>query len=88
MRPARAADRRRPGVRRACDSALDEVHVGWAGSTGEGEPHYYRVQGPSILIEYNSTQRKGNHAHSVWRDPRSDFGMNELAAFRERALDR
>ncbi|MFJ4561592.1 DUF3500 domain-containing protein [Streptomyces massasporeus] len=70
----------------ACDSALDEVHVSWAGSTDEGEPHYYRVQGPSILIEYNNTQRNGNHAHSVWRDPQSDFGLDQLAAYRERAL--
>ncbi|MCF3136632.1 DUF3500 domain-containing protein, partial [Streptomyces olivochromogenes] len=62
------------------DSVLDEIHVGWAGSTDQGEPHYYRVQGPSILIEYNNTQRNGNHAHSVWRDPRSDFGLDELAA--------
>ncbi|MEV0125774.1 DUF3500 domain-containing protein [Streptomyces sp. NPDC050703] len=68
----------------ARDSVLDEVHVGWAGDTDEGEPHYYRVQGPSILIEYNNTQRNGNHAHSVWRDPSSDFGLNELAAHRER----
>lgn len=72
----------------ARDSVLDEVHVGWAGSTDEGEPHYYRVQGSSILIEYNNTQRNGNHAHSVWRDPRSDFGLNELAVHRERALPR
>ncbi|KUN16351.1 hypothetical protein AQJ23_45245 [Streptomyces antibioticus] len=70
----------------ARDCVLDEVHVGWAGGTGEGEPHYYRVQGPSILIEYNNTQRNGNHAHSVWRDPRSDFGLDELAAHRKRAL--
>lgn len=68
------------------DCVLDEVHVGWAGGTGEGEPHYYRVQGPSILIEYNNTQRNGNHAHSVWRDPRSDFGLDELAAHRKRTL--
>ncbi|WP_369211408.1 DUF3500 domain-containing protein [Streptomyces flavofungini] len=72
----------------ASNSVLDEVHVGWAGSTGEGEPHYYRVQGPSILLEYNNTQRSGNHAHSVWRDPRSDFGLTELAAYHERALRR
>ncbi|MFI6316211.1 DUF3500 domain-containing protein [Nonomuraea sp. NPDC050556] len=62
------------------DSVLDEVHFAWAGSTGEGEPHYYRVQGPGILVEYHQSQRNGNHAHSVWRDLRSDFGLNELAS--------
>ncbi|MHB9856083.1 DUF3500 domain-containing protein [Streptomyces krungchingensis] len=72
----------------ALDSALDELHFAWAGSTAEGEPHYYRVQGPSILVEYNNTQRNGNHAHSVWRDPRSDFGLTELAEHRERRLPR
>ncbi|MFI6012272.1 DUF3500 domain-containing protein [Streptomyces sp. NPDC051243] len=72
----------------ARDSVLDEVHVGWAGGPEKGKSHYYRVQGPSILIEYNNTQRNGNHAHSVWRDPRSDFGLSELAAHRERALPR
>lgn len=61
------------------ESVLNEVHFGWAGSIEEGEPHYYRVQGLSILIEYNNTQRDGNHAHSVWRDLRSDFGLTELA---------
>ncbi|MEU8124890.1 DUF3500 domain-containing protein [Spirillospora sp. NPDC049024] len=70
----------------ARDSVLDEVHFGWAGGTDEGEPHYYRVQGPNILIEYNNTQRDGNHAHSVWRDLHSDFGLRELAEHRARPL--
>ncbi|MEU6749151.1 DUF3500 domain-containing protein [Spirillospora sp. NPDC046719] len=36
------------------DSVLNEVHFGWAGSVEEGEPHYYRVQGLSILVEYKN----------------------------------
>lgn len=70
----------------ARDPVLDEIHFGWAGSIDEGEPHYYRVQGLDILIEYNNTQRNGNHAHSVWRDLRSDFGLNELGGLRAPAL--
>ncbi len=64
------------------DDALDLVHVGWAGSTEPGAPHYYRVQGPRLLIEWDNTQRGANHAHSVWRDPENDFGLDVLAAHR------
>jgi hypothetical protein len=69
----------------ACESVLDEVHFGWAGSLAAGEPHYYRLQGPRILIEYDNTQRHANHAHSVWRDPTADFGLDLLAEHRARA---
>ena len=45
-------------------------------------PHYYRLQGPRLLIEWDNTQRNANHAHSVWRDPTSDFGLDVLARHR------
>jgi hypothetical protein len=64
------------------DATLDAVHLAWAGPTGAGRPHYYRLQGPRLLIEYDNTQRHANHAHSVWRNPRSDFGDDALAAHR------
>jgi len=66
------------------DAALDAVHVAWAGPTEPGLPHYYRIQGPRLLIEWDNTQRGANHAHSVWRDPGRDFGLDVLAAHRER----
>ena len=62
------------------DAALDAVHLAWAGPTALGEPHYYRLQGPRLLIEYDNTQRQANHAHSVWRDPVADFGYDVLGA--------
>jgi hypothetical protein len=65
-------------------AALDAVHIAWAGPTEPGLPHYYRVQGPGLLIEWDNTQRGANHAHSVWRDPERDFGLDVLAAHRER----
>ena len=68
-----------PMPRYADDEALDAVHFAWAGSTGAGDPHYYRLQGPRLLIEWDNTQRKANHAHSVWRDPSADFGLDLLA---------
>ena len=64
------------------DAALDAVHVAWAGSTAPGEPHYYRLQGPRLLAEWDNTQRGANHAHSVWRDPEADFGLDVLARHR------
>ncbi|HEY4421412.1 MAG TPA: DUF3500 domain-containing protein [Pseudonocardia sp.] len=63
-------------------AALDEVHLAWAGSRDAGKPHYYRLQGPRLLAEWDNTQRQVNHAHSVWRDPESDFGLDVLAAHR------
>ena len=61
------------------ESVLDEVHFLWAGPTEAGAPHYYRLQAPRLLIEWDNTQRNANHAHSVWRDPTSDFGLDVLA---------
>lgn len=64
------------------DLPLDDVHLAWAGSAVAGEPHYYRVQGPHFLAEWDNTQRGANHGHSVWRDPVNDFGLDVLAAHR------
>jgi hypothetical protein len=64
----------------AGEAALDCVHFAWAGPTGAGQPLYYRLQGPRLLIEYDNTQRQANHAHSVWRDPAADFGYDVLGA--------
>jgi len=66
------------------EAALDAVHFAWAGPTEPGAPHYYRLQGPRLLIEWDNTQRDANHAHSVWRDPSSDFGLDVLTAHRSR----
>jgi hypothetical protein len=64
-------------ARHAADG-LDDLSFAWAGGAERGEPHYYRVQGPRLLIEYDNAQRAGNHAHSVWRDPAGDFGLDFL----------
>lgn len=69
----------------AIEANLDEVAFGWAGSAAAGEPHYYRLHGPRILVEYDNTQRDANHAHSVWRDPVADFGLDILRAHRRSA---
>jgi hypothetical protein len=59
---------------------LDGVHLAWAGSVEPGQPHYYRLQATGLLIEWDNTQRGANHAHSVWRNPDADFGVDALAA--------
>jgi hypothetical protein len=70
------------GVLPRTPESLDGVHFGWAGPLAAGEPHYYRIHGPDLLVEYDNTQRNANHAHSVWRRPDSDFGFDALAAHR------
>ena len=51
----------------------------WSGGIERGEPHYYRVQTPAFLIEFDNTQDNANHIHSVWRDFNGDFGQDLLA---------
>ena len=70
------------GSRHPACPITPSVHVAWAGSTEPGAPHYYRLQAPRLLIEWDNTQRGANHAHSVWRDPAADFGLDVLARHR------
>ncbi|MFI9006247.1 DUF3500 domain-containing protein [Actinosynnema sp. NPDC053489] len=60
----------------------DRLHFSWEGSQKRGEGHYYRIQGPDLLIEYDNTDNEANHAHSVWRRRSGDFGEDLLAAHR------
>jgi len=56
----------------------DKTYFAWAGGLEKGDPHYYRVQGPTFLIEYDNTQNNANHVHAVWRDFDNDFGEDLL----------
>jgi hypothetical protein len=69
------ANRRLAGAQ----SSLVKVKFAWMGGTRPGEGHYYRVQGPTFLIEYDNTQNGANHIHCVWRDFEGDFGRDALA---------
>ncbi len=75
LMPADVAAERMMVIREA---GLDAVGFVWAGPTERGAQHYYRVQGPTFLIEYDNTQGGGNHVHSVWRDFNGDFGRDLL----------
>ena len=59
-------------------AGVEKIAFAWAGETERGKKHYYRVQGPTFLIEYDNTQNDGNHIHSVWRDFNGDFGRDLL----------
>jgi Protein of unknown function (DUF3500) len=74
MAPDIAAER----LARLKKAGVEKIGFAWAGETERGKKHYYRVQGPTFLIEYDNTQNDGNHIHSVWRDFNGDFGRDLL----------
>ncbi len=59
-------------------AGFEKIHFAWAGKFSKGEPHYYRVQGPTFIMEYDNTQNNANHVHAVWRDFKNDFGADLL----------
>jgi hypothetical protein len=60
-------------------AGIEQVHFLWAGGIERGQGHYYRLQGPRLLVEYDNVQNGANHIHTVWRDPEGDFGYDVLA---------
>lgn len=64
-------------------AGFGKLHFGWAGSIEPGKPHYYRLHGPTVLIEYDNTQNNANHIHTVWRDLERDFGGDLLRSHYE-----
>jgi hypothetical protein len=73
--PADISAARLEQVRQA---GIGKIHFAWAGPLERGKPHYYRVQGPTFLIEYDNTQNDANHIHAVWRNLLGDFGTDLL----------
>lgn len=59
-------------------AGVDRLHFAWAGGVRPGEKHYYRIHGPTHLVEYDNTQNDANHIHSVLRDLENDFGLDPL----------
>ncbi len=72
--PEQGAAARREQIRKAGNN----LNFAWSGGLNKGEGHYYRVQGPTFLVEYDNTQNNNNHVHSVWRDLNGDFGYDLL----------
>lgn len=74
LTPASARD----ALLRINRAGFAKVHFAWAGSLEVGQKHYYRVHGPTLLIEYDNTQNDANHIHTVYRDLDRDFGGDVL----------
>jgi hypothetical protein len=65
-------------IKKIRDAGLYDIHFAWAGGKEPGKPHYYRLQGPFFLVEYDNTQNDANHIHCVWRHLEDDFGLDVL----------
>ena len=65
-------------LQRINDAGFDRVHFAWAGAHQPRQPHYYRIHGPTVLVEYDNSQGSANHIHTVWRDLENDFGGDLL----------
>jgi hypothetical protein len=65
-------------LQRIDDAGFERLHFAWAGAHQPGNPHYYRIHGPTVLVEYDNSQGSANHIHTVWRDLENDFGGDLL----------
>ena len=77
------ADLAGPTMTRLREAGLGQIRLAWAGAKTPDRLHYYRLHGPTLLIEYDRTDV--DHAHSVWHDPTNHFGEDHLRAHREAA---
>jgi len=66
----------REEIRAVKEAGIDDIHFAWAGSTKPDEKHYFRLHGPTFILEYDNVQ--GNHAHLVWHTRGNDFGAAVL----------
>jgi hypothetical protein len=60
-------------------AGMDAIRFAWAGSAERTRGHYYRLAGPTFVIEFDNTQDGANHIHAVWRDLANDWGADLLA---------
>jgi hypothetical protein len=52
---------------------LPQTYFAWSGPTTKGSVAYFRIQGPTLVIEY-APQRSVDHVHTIYRDPTNDYG--------------
>ena len=71
--PASISKQRKKQIQQA---GMDKIHFAWWGSPNVNEPHYYVVQGPTFIVEYNNVQNNANHVHSIWRNIDGDFAVS------------
>jgi len=65
-------------------AGFEKVRFGWAGGLKPGEAYYYRIQGPTFLMESANSQNEANHIHATWRDFENDFGRDFLGEHYQR----
>ena len=56
---------------------ISETYFAWSGPTTPGSAAYFRIQGPTLIIEYAPQNLGGspiNHIHTIYRDPTNDYG--------------
>ena len=66
-------------------AGIEKLKFAWMGVFEPGQGHYYRIQGPTFVLEYDNTQNNANHIHTVWRDFSGDFGLDLLALHYQQA---
>jgi hypothetical protein len=74
----------RQQLARIDEVGFERLYFVWSGSTDIGRAHYYRIHGPTVLVEYDNSQNNANHSHTVWRDLENDFGGDLLRRHYER----
>ncbi len=74
QRPEEVARR----LERIAKAGHDKIVFAWMGAPDRSAAHYYRIQGPTFLIEFDNSQNRANHIHLVWRDFEGDFGRDVL----------
>jgi hypothetical protein len=62
-------------------AGIQNVYFGWIGTYEEKEPHYYVLNGPTFLIEFDNNggpRRVANHIHAIWREKGNEYGDDLL----------
>ena len=78
-------DLARKRVEKLTAAGIDKIRFAWAGTFDRSGGHYYRIQGPTFLIEFDNTQNNANHIHTVWRDFKGDFGRDLIREHYQKA---
>ncbi len=63
-----------PALDEISGAGLASILFGWSGSLESLQRHYYRIQGPTFLLEFDNSRNGAAHIHGVWRDFANDFG--------------
>jgi hypothetical protein len=62
-------------------AGIQNIYFGWIGTYEEKEPHYYVLNGPTFLIEFDNNggpRRVANHIHAIWREKGNEYGEDVL----------